>query len=133
MLIGVDVNRQILFSLPKDEFHPVTADGLHLPFCDNSFPLVISSQVTEHIERDRQDAFFGELLRVTEQGGNVVIATMNANFPYYVKGHKSHVAEFDLNAANGFVEKCSKVCDIELYVVVPSGRCIRAQAKRAKM
>ena len=61
------------------------ADGCHMPFLDDSFDLVVSNAVVEHVglEPD-QRAFVAEHVRV---GGNWVITTPNRWFP--VESHTS--------------------------------------------
>lgn len=62
---------------PGVEF--VQADGLNLPFADQSFDLVVSFAVIEHVgDRSRQAAFVRELLRV---GKTCCITTPNRGYP----------------------------------------------------
>lgn len=51
----------------------VVADALSLPFADNSFDCVISSEVIEHIVDPH--AFVRELLRVVKPGGRCIVST----------------------------------------------------------
>lgn len=57
----------------------IQADGLNLPFPDNSFDLVVSFAVIEHVgDRQRQQAFVKELCRV---GQRCFITTPNRWYP----------------------------------------------------
>ena len=57
----------------------VKADGLSLPFADNSFDLVVSFAVIEHVgDRQQQRAFVQELCRV---GRSVYLTTPNRWYP----------------------------------------------------
>jgi SAM-dependent methyltransferase len=57
----------------------IQADGLHLPFPDKSFDLVVSFAVVEHVgNRERQKAFVRELCRV---GKTCCVTTPNRWYP----------------------------------------------------
>jgi len=52
---------------PRAPMLPVLASGLHLPFADSSFDLVIASDVLEHVPPASRPAFILESLRVTRK------------------------------------------------------------------
>jgi ubiquinone/menaquinone biosynthesis C-methylase UbiE len=132
-ILGIDVCSSILLTLPEETgILPINADGLYLPFGDETFPLVISSQVIEHIERRSHSRFLEELIRVTERDGRVIISTMNKEFPYYVKGHKSHLAEFDTRETRCLAETCGQFGETEIYAITPSQRFMHAYSQRAR-
>jgi hypothetical protein len=59
--------------------HVVVGDGRELPFADDSFDVVVSNAVIEHVGlEDQQRAFVSELTRVAKC---VFLATPNAWFP----------------------------------------------------
>jgi SAM-dependent methyltransferase len=66
-LVGVDIRNP--HSLPDFEFHRV-APGAELPFAANSFDLVISCDVLEHVEH--LDQSLGEIHRVLRNNGSFV-------------------------------------------------------------
>jgi len=55
------------------------ADGMRLPFCDDSFDLVTANMVLEHLEEP--DAVFAEVTRVLAPGGHFVFVTPNVHNP----------------------------------------------------
>ena len=61
----------------------VVADGSRLPFQDDSFDFLVSSDVLEHVVSHRRDDFVSELLRCGKYG--LVIT--------YSKLHKNHVSQ----------------------------------------
>lgn len=133
LVTGLDVNPALLVNFLKDmDVAPVASDGLSLPFREDTFSLVTSCQVIEHVNNDQHQKFLGEAMRIIQPNGRLAIATMNKDFPYNVRGHKNHVAEFNTARARSFVELCKQYGNAELFAVVPSQRYIEAQAKRAK-
>ena len=133
LVIGLDVNPALLVNFPKDmNATSIVSNGLLLPFREDTFSLVTSCQVLEHVNHNQHQKFLGELMRVVQPNGRLAIATMNQEFPYNVRGHKDHVAEFDTCRAMDFLELCQGYGEAKLYVVIPSQRYIEAQAKRAK-
>lgn len=133
LIIGLDVNPTLLVNFPKDmDVAPVASDGLSLPFRENTFSIVTSCQVIEHVNHNQHQKFLEQVMRVIQPNGRLVITTMNQEFPYNVRGHEDHVAEFDTCRATDFLELCQGYGEAKLYVVIPSQRYIEAQAKRAK-
>ena len=58
---------------PAENHSAVVADALQLPFKDNSFDCIISSEVIEHVEKP--DNFIAELFRCVKPGGSLIITT----------------------------------------------------------
>lgn len=59
----------------KDGFEFRMVDSAELPFTDNSFDIVVSNQVVEHVPE--QDIHISEIQRVLRKGGMFYIATPN--------------------------------------------------------
>jgi SAM-dependent methyltransferase len=57
----------------------VCGAGEHLPFRDGTFDLVLSNEVIEHVQDDRE--VVAEMARVTRPGGRVVIFCPNRWYP----------------------------------------------------
>jgi SAM-dependent methyltransferase len=62
----------------------VCGAGEHLPYPDNCFDLVHSSEVIEHVQDDR--ASVAEMVRVTRPGGRIVIFCPNRWYPVETHG-----------------------------------------------
>ncbi len=79
----------------------IVGDSFNLPFLDNSFDCVISSEVIEHITDPK--IFVGELFRVVKTGGTLIITTpYKEELQYYLCIHcnkmtplHSHIHSFD--------------------------------------
>jgi SAM-dependent methyltransferase len=72
--VGVDLRRDRLRFMRRTNTRLVQGDGLRLPFPDNTFECVISSQVIEHIP-DENGAHLDELARVLKPGGTLIVGT----------------------------------------------------------
>jgi SAM-dependent methyltransferase len=55
----------------------IVADGLHTPFADESFHLVIAVCVLHHVPVDQRAAFLAEAARITRRGGLVLLCEHN--------------------------------------------------------
>jgi glycosyltransferase involved in cell wall biosynthesis len=71
--IGMDFSFAKLRFLRRYEMPLVNASAFALPFKDNSFDCVISSQVIEHIPFD--ESIFSEMRRVLRVGGTLILGT----------------------------------------------------------
>src|SRR5687767_9846671 len=73
------VNVEPRENLPS-QFSQVVADGCQLPFRTNSFELVFSNSVIEHVgDRERQKGFAEEIARV---GRRFFVQTPSRTFPF---------------------------------------------------
>ena len=63
-VVGVDI---ALEAERLDGNRPLLGDGSRLPFADDTFDAVVTSDVLEHVLPDRRDAFLAELRRVSRE------------------------------------------------------------------
>lgn len=63
-VVGIDI---ALEADRLDGNRPLLGDGSRLPFADDTFDAVVSSDVLEHVLPDRRDAFLAELRRVSRE------------------------------------------------------------------
>ncbi|MEO8504971.1 MAG: methyltransferase domain-containing protein [Acidobacteriota bacterium] len=75
-LFGIDSSIASLGRAPREE-RLAAADGVHLPFADESFDLVIAVCVLHHVPVAQRAAFLGEMARVTRPGGLITICEHN--------------------------------------------------------
>ena len=84
---AVEVVSIILYDPGQQPWPYLMADGCHMPFADQSFDLVVSNAVVEHVGNEAdQLAFVAEHVRV---GRDWVITTPNRWFP--VESHTSTI------------------------------------------
>ena len=62
----------------------VNAAGEHLPFPDESFDLILSHEVLEHVQDDREAAC--EMVRGLRPGGRLVVFVPNRGYPFETHG-----------------------------------------------
>lgn len=72
--IGVDLRHDKLAFMRKTNKHLVQGDGMGLPFNDEQFDCVISSEVIEHIPNEN-GIHIDELTRILKPGGILVLGT----------------------------------------------------------
>ena len=79
-IVGLELSLPMLFRAREKiegyPFHMVLGDMKNLPFADNAFDKSISVTAIEFIKDARRAV--GELFRVTEPGGCIVVATLNS-------------------------------------------------------
>jgi len=71
-VIGVDPVLELLPLAKKLYAEVYHAGGYQLPFADNTFDYVVSSDVLGHIPFDKKDVLFSEMHRVLKPGGRAV-------------------------------------------------------------
>jgi SAM-dependent methyltransferase len=77
-IVAVDIRTDGGGWLERDNVTVQYADGTHLPFADETFPVVFSNSVIEHVPRELQPAFAKEIRRVGER---YFVQTPNRYFP----------------------------------------------------
>jgi SAM-dependent methyltransferase len=71
-VIGVDPVLELLPMAKKLYAEVYHAGGYQLPFADNTFDYIVSSDVLGHIPFDKKDTLFAEMHRVLKKGGRAV-------------------------------------------------------------
>jgi SAM-dependent methyltransferase len=85
-VIGIDYSIGSIAAAGDRRLRPVAGDLTSLPFCDESFARIASVGVIQHFTDPAR--MLRELLRVTRRGGDLVIATTNAEC-LAVRAHRS--------------------------------------------
>lgn len=95
-IYGIDIDKSLLefAATHAKRTKLITHDGQSLPFPDNTFDIVCSLQVVEHLERP--ESFFAEANRVLKANGFLIITTPNPEgIPAKVLGNKWHGYRYD--------------------------------------
>ena len=78
-VVGVDIAREAIeyakAHYQKDGLHFLLLDAQQLPFLDNSFDVIVSFEVIEHLER--YEDFLNECQRLLKDGGYFICSTPN--------------------------------------------------------
>ena len=65
--------------------HALVSAGEQIPFAENTFDVLLSHEVIEHVSDDRQSA--QEMVRVLKPGGRIVMFCPNRWYPFETHGH----------------------------------------------
>jgi len=74
-IVGVDIDSEVLNNPHVDEAKLIRLTDLKIPYDDNSFDLVFSDNVFEHVECP--EAVLQEIYRVLKSGGVFIVKTPN--------------------------------------------------------
>lgn len=92
-------------------------DAANLQLTDNSFDIVCSFQVIEHIAQDRLLRYLSEVRRVLKDDGKFYLSTLNMEHavksPFTYKKHPAHCKEFTLETLKDIL--CSVFSKVEIY------------------
>lgn len=69
----------------EDTPHALVAAGEFAPYASNTFDTILSHEVIEHVQDDRQTA--REMVRMLKPGGRIVMFCPNRWYPFETHGH----------------------------------------------
>jgi len=88
-VIGIDPVLPLLQMAKKLYAEVYQTSGTKLPFADNSFDYVVSTDVLGHIAPDQKDQLFAEIFRVLKKGGRTIhCAEADGTSPWFRFGHR---------------------------------------------
>lgn len=101
-IIGLDINEEAIMNVNETIKNPLfqkalVYDGLNFPFEDESFDMVYSSEVIEHVQDDKN--FLEECFRVTKKNGIFILTTPNISKQPHIElfdGHVRHYSKYEL-------------------------------------
>ncbi len=83
-VFGIEIERERALDARDHTAGTIQSVGEQLPFADDTFELVFSHEVLEHVTDDR--ACVREMARVTRPGGRMVIFVPNRLYPFETHG-----------------------------------------------
>lgn len=83
--VGIDISpasisAQLLRRGNRDSFDAIVGSGTELPFPDETFDAVVSTDLLEHVDRPEQ--FHKEVARVTKPGGRILVRVNVMDFTF---------------------------------------------------
>jgi SAM-dependent methyltransferase len=82
--IGLDVELERTRETHQHVEQVICGVGEHLPFPSNSFDLMLSNEVLEHVQDDHQAVY--EMVRTLKPGGRLVLFCPNRGYPFETHG-----------------------------------------------
>jgi SAM-dependent methyltransferase len=83
-VVGLDIEQERTVEAHQNSARVVCAAGEHLPFTGQSFDLVLSHEVLEHVADDR--CVLAEIIRCLRPGGRLVLFCPNRGYPFETHG-----------------------------------------------
>lgn len=83
-VVGMEYELQRAVEAHQRSAHILSAAGENLPFPSNTFDLMLSHEVLEHVQDDRQAV--REMVRVLRPGGRLALFVPNRGYPFETHG-----------------------------------------------
>ena len=134
-IVGLDVDEQTIVRARKKYGSGncvfTLYDGIRIPFEDNMFDAVISFQVIEHIQDEKN--YVSEIYRILKTNGIFILTTPNRNLrlkPGQRPWNRFHVREYDPNELELVLK--SKFSDVKIFGVFGNEEVQRIEIERVK-
>jgi SAM-dependent methyltransferase len=82
--IGLEIDHARAMKATAGAKQVICGAGEHLPFPTDSFDLILSHEVIEHVQNDRQS--IAEIVRTLRPGGRLVLFCPNQGYPFETHG-----------------------------------------------
>lgn len=82
--VGMDIELERTFETHERAEQVFCGAGEHLPFAQDSFDLILSNEVLEHVQDDQQAV--REIVRTLRPGGRLVLFCPNRGYPFETHG-----------------------------------------------
>ncbi len=117
----------------KDNLIFMQADGLKLPFKNESFDVALSFQVIEHIEPKMVSNYLSEIKRVLKRGGTFIVSTPNSKLrllPFQKPWNPEHIKEYKDNELKNLLSKVFE--EVKVYGLYGSDEIQAIESNRVK-
>ncbi len=84
LTVGLEIEHERAVQAHVANPNIITAAGEHLPFPAGRFDLILSHEVLEHVQDDRQA--IGEIVRCLKPGGRLALFVPNRGYPFETHG-----------------------------------------------
>lgn len=84
-ILGLDIEFDRLQEAKKTAPKVINGAGEALPFQNDSFDLILSHEVLEHVQDDQ--AAINEIVRTLKPGGRLILFCPNRGYPFETHGH----------------------------------------------
>lgn len=84
MVVGLEYDLERAREARLRSQHILGAAGEQLPFPDNTFDVILSHEVLEHVQDDR--AAVRQMVRTLQPGGHIIIFAPNRGYPFETHG-----------------------------------------------
>jgi ubiquinone/menaquinone biosynthesis C-methylase UbiE len=111
----------------------IAASGTTLPFKDNSFDLVISFQVIEHIPPKVVQLYLSEIRRILKDNGVFIVATPNRRLrllPLQKPWNKDHTKEYDSQSLENLLKSTFR--EVQIMGLFAARSAYMIEYKRVK-
>jgi len=120
-VVGIDYAKEVILraqdKYKADNLNFICMDAACLQFADNSFDIVCSFQVIEHIPEDKLLQYLSEIRRVLEKEGEFYLSTLNLGHAMKsalsYKKNPAHCKEFSLTQLKALLSQVFP--DIKFY------------------
>ncbi|MFC2072043.1 class I SAM-dependent methyltransferase [Chloroflexota bacterium] len=134
--VSIDINKLVVYhSQAKygDTVNFMMGDGTRLPFKAESFDLVVSFQVIEHIDLKRLLHYLSEIKRVLTKNGVFILSTPNRKLrllPFQMPWNPEHTKEYSRKELRHLLGKVFE--EVKVYGMCSSEEIVSIEKKRVK-
>jgi ubiquinone/menaquinone biosynthesis C-methylase UbiE len=136
-VVSVDIRKEAVSycqdKCKRENLVFLEVDGLKLPFKDNSFDIVISFQVIEHIDPNKVLDYLSEAKRVLNKDGIFILSTPNSKLrllPFQKPWNPEHKKEYDYKGLRNLLNKVFD--EVKVYSLVGSEEIQFIERNRVK-